>query len=76
MPRIWLGVLCGFIFGALAAAFMIPMQFTDKRAAITGAFINRFSIGDALITKAYAPIVGLGAIGGLIIGLIVSRFGR
>ena len=59
-----------------AAAFMIPMQFTDKRAAITAAFINRFSIGfvivqsncrgpaDALMTKAYAPIVGLGAIGG------------
>jgi uncharacterized protein YacL len=102
MSRIWLGVLCGLIFGALAAAFMIPMQFTDKRAAITGAFINRFSIGfvigaiqlplpgwasglcigvllslaDSLITKAYAPIVGLGAIGGLIIGLIVSRFGH
>ena len=102
MSRIWLGVLCGLIFGALAAAFMIPMQFTDKRAAITGAFINRFSIGfvigaiqlplpgwasglcigvllsldDALITKAYAPIVGLGAIGGLIIGLIVSQFGH
>ena len=102
MSRIWLGVLCGLIFGALAAAFMIPMQFTDKRAAITGAFINRLSIGfvigaiqlpwpgwttglcigvllslaDALITKAYAPIIGLGAIGGLIIGVIVNRFGR
>ncbi|HTE90507.1 MAG TPA: hypothetical protein VK639_16215 [Terriglobales bacterium] len=102
MSRIWLGVLCGLIYGALDAALMIPMQFPDKRAAITGAFINRFSIGfvigaiklpwpgwatglfigvllslaDALITKAYAPIIGLGAIGGLIIGVIVNRFGR
>jgi hypothetical protein len=102
MSRIWLGVLCGLIYGALDAALMIPMQFPDERAAITGAFINRFSIGfvigaiklpwpgwatglfigvllslaDALITKAYAPIIGLGAIGGLIIGVIVNRFGR
>jgi len=102
MARIWLGVLCGLIFGALAAASMIPMQFTDKRAAITGAFINRLSIGfvigaiqlpwprwatglfigvllslpDALITKAYVPIIGIGAIGGVIIGVIVSQFGH
>jgi len=45
MSRIWLGVLCGLIYGALDVALMVPMQFTDKRAAITGAFINRFSIG-------------------------------
>ena len=102
MLRIWLGVLCGVIYGALDAALMIPMQFPDKRAAITGAFINRFSIGfvigavqlpwpglamglfigvllslaDALITKAYIPIIGLGAIGGLIIGAVISRFGH
>ena len=100
MSRIWLGVLCGLIYGALDVALMVPML-TDKRAAITGAFINRFSIGfviaaiqlpwpgwatglfigvllslaDALITKAYAPIIGLGAIGGVIIGVIVNRFG-
>ena len=102
MSRIWLGVLCGLVYGALDAALMIPMQFPDKRAAITGAFINRFSIGfvigaiqlpwpdwatglfigvllslaDALITKAYAPIIGLGALGGVIIGVVVNRFGR
>ena len=34
------------------------------------------SIPDALITKAYAPIVGMGAVGGTIIGVIVGRFGR
>ena len=45
MSRIWLGVLCGLIYGALDATLMIPMQFPDKSAAITGAFINRFSIG-------------------------------
>jgi hypothetical protein len=81
---------------------MIPLSFPDKRAALLGAFINRFSIGfvigavtlpwpgwltglaigvllslaDAIITKSYAPILVLGAIGGTLIGWIVQRFGH
>src|SRR5437660_4731721 len=34
------------------------------------------SIPDALITKAYAPIIGMGAVGGTIIGVLIRRFGR
>lgn len=97
-----LGTICGVIYGALSAASMIPLTFPDKRAALLGAFINRFSIGfvigavslpwpgwvaglaiglllslaDAIITKAYAPIIILGAIGGTLIGWIVQRFGH
>ena len=33
------------------------------------------SIPDAIITKSYGPIIGMGAIGGTIIGLLVGRFG-
>ena len=33
------------------------------------------SLPDAIITKAYAPILILGAVGGLVIGLIVGRWG-
>lgn len=102
MSRVYLGVLCGLIFGGLDAALMIPMSFPDKRAAMLGAFIARFGLGfvicnirlpwpgwavglllglllslpDAIITKAMAPILGSGAIGGLIIGWIAGRFGR
>ena len=102
MSRILLGTICGLAFGALDIAIMLPMSFPDKRAAILGAFINRFAIGfvigairlpwpgwavglligillslpDAIITKAAAPILGLGAVGGLIIGFVVGRFGR
>ena len=102
MQRLTLGILCGLIYGALSAASMLPLQFPDKRAALLGAFINRFSIGfvlgaiklpwpgwasglvvgvllslaDAVITKAYAPIIVLGAVGGTIIGWIIERFGR
>ncbi|HEY0319580.1 MAG TPA: hypothetical protein VGC66_01280 [Pyrinomonadaceae bacterium] len=101
MSRILLGTICGLVYGALSAASMIPLEFTDKKAALTGAFLNRFSIGfvigaarlplpgwasglifgillslaDAIITKAYAPILILGAIGGLVIGFIVGKWG-
>jgi hypothetical protein len=34
------------------------------------------SIPDAIITKAYAPIIGMGALGGIIIGVIIGRFGQ
>ena len=34
------------------------------------------SIPDAIITKSYGPIIGMGAIGGTIIGFLVSRFGH
>jgi len=34
------------------------------------------SLADAIITKAYAPIFLLGALGGAIIGAVVSRFGK
>ena len=70
------------------------MSFADKRAAITGAFFDRFAIGflicvvdlplpgwvtglivallvslpSAVVTKAYVPILGMGAVGGIVIG--------
>src|SRR5450432_1123649 len=34
------------------------------------------SIPDAIITKAYAPIIGMGILGGIIIGVIIGRFGQ
>ena len=34
------------------------------------------SIPDAIITKSYGAIVGMGAIGGTVIGVLVGRFGN
>jgi hypothetical protein len=102
MSRLSLGIVCGLAYGALSAASMIPLSFPDKRAALLGAFLNRFSIGfvlgavnlpwpgwasglvigvllslaDAVITKAYAPIIILGSIGGTVIGIVVEKFGK
>ena len=100
-----LGLVCGLVFGGLAAAAMLPIGFPDKRAALLGAFLNRLTIGivigavtgspqvialglptwliglaigvmlsaaDAVITKAYLPILAIGAIGGALIGWVVG----
>jgi hypothetical protein len=101
MAKLTLGILSGLVFGGLAVATMIPLSFDDKRAAMLGAFLNRFAIGvvigaatlplpgwlsgmifglllslpDAIITKAYAPILGLGTLGGLIVGVVVGTWG-
>ncbi len=101
MSKIILGLICGVVFGIIDILIMLPMEFEDKKAALTGAFVNRFSIGfvigaadlplaswinglifglllslpDAIITKAWAPIMGMGAVGGIIIGLVVGKWG-
>ncbi|HXN65945.1 MAG TPA: hypothetical protein VN862_11475 [Candidatus Acidoferrales bacterium] len=102
MQRLYLGILCGLVFGGIDTAMMIPLSFPDKRAAMLGAFIARFALGfvicnirlpwpgwaiglvlgvllslpDAIITKAMAPILASGAVGGLIIGWLASKYGR
>src|ERR1700730_12879567 len=45
MSKIGWGAVAGLIFGALSAGLMIPMRFPDKRAALLGAFLDRFAIG-------------------------------
>lgn len=100
MPRLTFGLIAGLVYGALTMASMVPMSFPDKRAALLGAFLNRFAIGlliplialpaprwaigltlgillslpDGIITRNFAPIVGLGAIGGLVIGWLAGRY--
>jgi hypothetical protein len=108
MSRLALGLISGLVFGGLVVAMMLPMTFPDKRAALAGAFLNRFGIGvilgaligspqltslglsgwliggavglllslpDAIITKAYAPILIIGTIGSAVIGWVITRWG-
>jgi len=101
MSRILLGSISGVVFGVIVVLMMLPMEFPDKRAALIGAFLNRFGIGfvvgaanlplpgwatgvifglllslpDAIITKAYIPIIVLGVIGGAVVGFVVNRWG-
>ena len=96
-----LGIILGLVYGVIDIIPMLRMNLPDKRAAITGAFINRFSIGflvpnslpgldpilrglllgtvlslpDAIITKSYLPIMGLGVVGGLVVGVVTRLVG-
>jgi hypothetical protein len=100
VTRLAFGLIAGIAYGALSVATMLPLSFPDKRAALAGAFLNRFAIGllipvvalpgprwavglalgvllslpDGIITKAFGPIVGLGAAGGLAIGWLAGRY--
>lgn len=101
MDKILLGSLLGVLAGGVAVALMLPMKFADRRAALLGAFCNRFLIGfvvgisalplpplaggaligflvslpDAIITRAYAPILILGTVFGGLIGMAVAAWG-
>jgi hypothetical protein len=43
--------------------------------AVGLAFGLLLSLADAIITKAYAPIIGVGCIGGLLIGVVLQKWG-
>jgi hypothetical protein len=69
MSRIYLGVICGVVFGGLDAAMMIPLSFPDKRSALLGAFIARFGLG-FVICNVKLPWPGW--IVGFVLGILLS----
>jgi hypothetical protein len=69
------------MLGAFIARFAIGFVICNIRLPWPGWAVGLFigillSLPDAIITKAAAPILGTGAVGGLIIGWIAGRFGR
>lgn len=66
------------MLGAFVSSFGIGMVIGATDLSIAGwqkglLWGQLLSLPDAIITKAWAAMLGLGAIGGLIIGLIVGR---
>ena len=102
MNRISLGLLLGLGIGIVDVLLMLPLTFSDKRAALMGAFCARFALGffaatvrlpwrpvatgilvgvltslpDAIITKAYAPIMVTGVVFGAVAGWVVGRWAQ
>ena len=69
--------LTGAFLNRFAIGFVIGAARLPGPAWANGLIFGiLLSLPDAIITKAYAPILILGAIGGLIIGLIVSKWGK
>ena len=71
LNRLTIGVVIGAATGApQLEALRIPPWLLGLGFGVL------LSAADAIITKAYAPILVLGAFGGTVIGWIVGRFGR
>ena len=69
------------ITAAFVARFAIGFVIGAARLPWPGWAVGLFfgvllSIPDAIITKAWAPIIGTGIAGGLVIGFVVGRWGR
>ena len=64
-----LGVIAGLIFGAISAGLMSRMTFTDKAAALSAAFVERFGIG---LVIGCVQLAWPGWLVGLSFGLLLS----
>lgn len=65
--------LIGAFASRFAIGFLVPLVSLPLPGAITGALVGLLvSVPDAVITKAYAPILGVGIAGGALLGWIAS----
>jgi len=67
--------LIGAFLSRFAIGFLIPLSKLPMPLTLAGALIGLLvSLPDAVITKAYIPIIGVGVLGGAIIGWVAGRF--
>ena len=66
--------MAGAFTSRFAIGFLIPNTTLPFAGWVNGLIISLLmSIPDAIITGAFGPILGFGAIGGIVIGFIVNR---
>lgn len=71
LNRLSIGIVIGAVIGAPQVdSLRVPAWVIGMAIGIL------LSLADAVITKAYVPILVLGAVGGALIGFLVGRFGR
>jgi hypothetical protein len=67
--------LAAAFFSRFAIGFLIPLCKLPLPPVVAGILVSLLiSLPDAIISKAYAPILGLGAIGGAVIGWLAGRY--
>lgn len=66
--------MAGAFINRFAIGFLIPVADIPAAPWLRGLIIGLLlSLPDAIITKAYAPILGIGILGGIIIGIVTIR---
>ncbi|KKS87596.1 MAG: hypothetical protein UV61_C0001G0003 [Candidatus Gottesmanbacteria bacterium GW2011_GWB1_43_11] len=69
--------MTGAFFGRFAIGFLIPNTSLPTPSWFRGLVVGLLiSLPDAIITKAYAPILGIGMVGGILIGVISNELER
>lgn len=67
--------LLGAFLSRFAIGFLIPVCKLPLPSYATGALVGLLvSLPDAVITKAYAPVIGVGVLGGLLLGWLAGRY--
>ena len=68
--------LLGAFFNRFAIGFLIGVTILPVPPWVAGLIVSVLvSLPSAIISKAYAPILGIGAVGGIIIGFVVGKWG-
>jgi hypothetical protein len=58
-----------------AVGFLIPLCKLPLPPVVAGVVVAMLvSLPDAIVTKAYVPILGLGAVGGAVVGWLAGRY--
>ena len=66
--------MAGAFLNRFAIGFLIPNTTLPLSGWLTGLLVALLlSVPDAVITGAYGPILGFGAVGGIVVGFIVKR---
>jgi hypothetical protein len=69
--------MAGAFFDRFAIGFLVCVVDLPLPGWATGLIVALLvSVPSAIITKAYAPILGLGAVGGVLIGIVRAKYGR
>jgi hypothetical protein len=69
--------MTGAFFDRFAIGFLICIVDLPIPGWATGLVVALLvSLPSAIVTKAYAPILGMGAVGGIIIGILKAKFGH
>ena len=67
--------MVGAFFGRFAIGFLIPLVKAPMPGWAIGMMVGfLISLPDAIITKAYGPVLGIGIVGGLMIGLATTKW--
>jgi hypothetical protein len=69
--------ITGAFFDRFAIGFLICVVDLPLPGWASGLIVALLaSLPSAVITKAYGPVLGVGAIGGIVIGVVRAKFGR